>query len=362
MLMLELADELHRRGVSARIAVPAFESTRPYAEAAAERGIDVERTALLSDRGGRLRQVADAAWFNAGLAAPVVHYHLSENVLGHPFIRALDLINPAPMIFSIHSPYDEPSADTPETRRWANAVRGHAERVICVSKAGYARQVRYGVPRESLKLIYNGVRIDRFANGNGAAARRRAGIDADAPLIVYSARMEPQKRPLDALAAFADLAEEFPAAQLVFVGSGSLEEAARRQAAERGLGARVHVLGQQFDVPDWLAAATVWVLPTETEGFSIGVIEAMAAGCAIASTWCAGNDEVLVDGENALATPVGDVSALSSSLRRLMSDAALRARLGAAARATARRFSLERMVDEHMAVYAPLLVRDAHAD
>ena len=63
---------------------------------------------------------------------------------------------------------------------------------------------------------------------------------------------------------------------------------------------RVRLVGYQTNVPDWLAAATVWILPTERENFSVAALEAMAAGCAVASTICPGNAEVLLDGVNSL--------------------------------------------------------------
>jgi glycosyltransferase involved in cell wall biosynthesis len=80
----------------------------------------------------------------------------------------------------------------------------------------------------------------------------------------------------------------------------------------------------------------VWLLPTEAENFSLAVLEALAAGCAIVSTPCRGNDEVLVHDQNALLAPVGDVDALAGCLRCLLADRARRERLRDGARRTSR--------------------------
>jgi len=147
------------------------------------------------------------------------------------------------------------------------------------------------------------------------------------------------------------VAAEFPALHLVYVGQGEQEAAVRQVAAEAGLTERVHLLGFRSDVPNWLAAATVWILPTETENFSLAVLEALAAGCPILSTDCPGNDEALHDGDNSLLTAVGDTETQTEALRRLLSLSGLRERLSAAARRNAEKYRLERMVESYAALY-----------
>ena len=118
-----------------------------------------------------------------------------------------------------------------------------------------------------------------------------------------------------------------------------------------GAAERIHFVGYQQNVPDWLAAATVWILPTESENFSLAVLEALAAGCPVLSTRCQGNDEVLVAGQNALTVGVGDRDALTAGLRRLLSESDLRQRLRLAARDTARNYDKEYMVDQYARCY-----------
>lgn len=351
-VMLNLAVGLIARGISTRIVVPAWDTTAGYAERCRAEGVAVERTRLLMPRSPRALHLADALRFVSRYTAPVVHYHLSDNALDHMFLRAIRWLRPPPPFVSVHSPEDDLPPDSHMARLWARSAAHSLSAVIVVSEAMRARQLRAGVPDHKLRLIYNGVDLERFGSGDAAVARRALGVGPEAPLIVFSSRVAAQKRPLDAVEVFRRLAPEFPDARLVLVGSGPLEQGVAAAVAAGGLGARVHMVGQQSNVADWLAAATVWLLPTETEGFAVAVIEAMAAGCAIVSTRCEGNNEILVDGTNALLADVGDVDVLTGATRRLLSNEALRRELGERGRADSARYSVSRMVTEHLDCYA----------
>jgi glycosyltransferase involved in cell wall biosynthesis len=178
------------------------------------------------------------------------------------------------------------------------------------------------------------------------------GVGPDVPLVLFCSRIDTQKRPLEAVAIFAAVAADHPDALLVFVGGGELEAHVTAEAERLGVADRVRLVGYQTNVPDWLAAATVWLLPTERENFSVAVLEALAAGCAVVSTTCRGNDEVLVDGHNALTFAVGDVAAASRAVDRLLGDPALRQALGAEGRRTVTAYTADQMVERYCAVYA----------
>lgn len=106
------------------------------------------------------------------------------------------------------------------------------------------------------------------------------------------------------------------------------------QATALGIAARVDFVGwvPEGRVRDMLAAADVFVLPSHNEGLSIGMLEAMAHGCAIVATPVGATLDAVRDGESALLVPAGDVPALAGALRRVIADPALRAALQAAAR------------------------------
>lgn len=352
-IMLELAARMASRGVKVKIVVPAYETTVPYRERGRQRAVVIERSPWLVERRLELRNVIYAVRFVRECRAPVVHFHLGNtNTIPRNFLAAMKLLRFPPVYVTPHTNADDPLPHDPRARRWAAAAARRLKKVICVSERSRRRQISYGLPPEKVELIHNGVDVAAFSAGNSARARERLGLPEDVPVILVSSRIEREKRPLDAVRAFSLIAPVFPRAHLVFIGQGSVEAEVKTAAAQAGLSDRIHFPGFQNNVADWLAAATVWLLPTESEGFSLAILEALAAGCPVVSTDCPGNDELLSDGANALLAPIGNVEEIAAALRRLLSDERLRARLSASGRSTAQQYSLDQTVESHLACYA----------
>ena len=349
--MLDLAAGMAARGRRVRVIVPVLETTVRLAEQGAERGVLVERSPLVrADPRGAQQSLSDLLELLSRYRNALLHFHTGDVCLPRPAqaaLRKLDLRGFA----TLHSPYDTVPAGSERAIAWAAAVEHSLHAVVCPSEHGREKQIRNGVPPERVWTIPNGVDTQRFASGDAKAAWRALGVPPETPLLVFTSRLDAQKRPLDALTAFCGVAAEFPDLHLVYVGQGEQEERVRQTADEAGLSERVHLMGFRSDIPNWLAAATVWALPTEAENFSLSVLEALAAGCAILSTDCPGNDEALRDGDNSLLTIVGDTKAQTSALRRLLSDAGLSERLSIAARRDAEKYRLERMVESYADLY-----------
>jgi glycosyltransferase involved in cell wall biosynthesis len=114
----------------------------------------------------------------------------------------------------------------------------------------------------------------------------------------------------------------------------------------------VQFLGHTPDVPVLLANSGVFAFPSLMEASPNAVIEAMAAGLAIAASNAGGIPEVVSDGRNGLLVPPGDPVALADALSRLITDPDLCRRLGEAARETiGRRFSFDQMVGDFERLY-----------
>lgn len=134
--------------------------------------------------------------------------------------------------------------------------------------------------------------------------------------------------------------------------------ALRRRIAALGLEERVHIPGAQSNAPGWLRAADLFAFPAVNEGLPNAVLEAMATGLPMAAAAIAPLEGVAIDGENALLAVPGDAAALAAALDRLLSDAELAARLGAAARRHVETsFSLDRVVGLYENLYGSLAAR-----
>ncbi|GAB4324932.1 MAG: hypothetical protein Kow0059_20800 [Candidatus Sumerlaeia bacterium] len=219
-----------------------------------------------------------------------------------------------------------------------------------------------GVPRDRLRVIHNGVQVSPPPAPGERAARRahwraRLGLAPESFLIGTVANLYAYKGHRFLIEAARGAAVRFPDVHLVFAGRDEGEaEALRRRAAALGLDGRVHLPGPVADVRDFLLALDALVSPSLVEGFSNVWLEAMAAALPCVFTRVGGAGEAFRDGEECLLVPPGDSAALAAALERLLTDAALRERLGAQAWAAVReRFSFDRMVEDYKRMYRETL-------
>jgi glycosyltransferase involved in cell wall biosynthesis len=351
--MLELAKGIHGSGGDVRIVAPEVETSVTLKERCDALGIECERSNLITaSLEGAQQRLPSVLKLLRGVQSPTVHFHTGNSCLPRSVMAALELLRYRPSIVTLQSPYETIVPGSPRARFWATTARRRMAAVVSPSDHGTRFQRRCGLPADIAVTVRNSIDVAAMAGGDAAVARQALGVGADAPIVLFCSRIDSQKRPVEAVRIFAAVADEFPSAVLVYIGRGALEQAVAREAGQHGLGERVRLVGYQNNVPDWLAAATVWLLPTERENFSVAVLEALAAGCAVVSTTCPGNDEVLVDRVNALTFPVGDVEAGARALRELLVDESLRERLRGEATTTAQAYTAESMVDGYRQIYA----------
>lgn len=199
------------------------------------------------------------------------------------------------------------------------------ERVVAVSAAVAGR-----LEREFPGLAG---RVQVIPNGIALGDRPRADCAAS-QVVLYAGRVIAEKGVFLLLRAFTAVAERFPAARLRYVGGGALD-ALRREAASRGLGERVEILGplDHAAMPGALADAGLFALPTlREEGLPLSLLEAMASGLPVLSIARGGIGEALSDGREGRLLPAAEEAGLASALAELLGDSGLRARLGAQAR------------------------------
>jgi glycosyltransferase involved in cell wall biosynthesis len=232
---------------------------------------------------------------------------------------------------------------------WERLAGRCGDHVITVSD--YDRQVALeeGVVRDhQVTTVHNGVA--------DVAAELRADAARQPPRLVMVARMERQKDHATLLRALARL-RDLPWT-LELVGDGPTRGGVEELVGELGLADRVRLLGSRLDVPERLARAQVFVLVSLWEGFPRSILEAMRAGLPVVATDVAGVGEAVGDGVSGLLVKRGDAAALSSSLRRLLADAELRAAMGRAGRRRyEERFTARHLRRSTLEVYRRLLLR-----
>jgi glycosyltransferase involved in cell wall biosynthesis len=179
---------------------------------------------------------------------------------------------------------------------------------------------------------------------------RSRPVERPRPLIVAVGRLKAPKDFPTLVSALAALPRD--SFDALIVGDGPDRPRLEEQIRTCGLAGRVRLAGERRDVPDLLAEADVFVLPSRSEGHPVSVLEAMAAGVPVVASRVGGIPEQVDDGVTGLLVAPGDPEALAAALGRLAADPALRRRLGAAGRVRAEKaFDLDAFRRAHLEVY-----------
>ncbi|MCJ2178522.1 glycosyltransferase [Novosphingobium album (ex Hu et al. 2023)] len=212
-------------------------------------------------------------------------------------------------------------------------------------------------PRSRVRLIINGIKTSAYRDQPPANAVPGL-LKAPGDLWVGTlAGLRTVKNLPRLVRAFAALSEDW---HLVIVGEGPERGTIEAQAAACGLAGRVHLPGFVADPSRVAGLFDIFALSSDSEQFPISVVEAMAAGKAVASP-AVGDVAAMVAGENRpFITPAGDEAALADSLARLAADGALRTAVGAANRARSLAdYDEDTMIRAYRETYARALGRTA---
>lgn len=231
---------------------------------------------------------------------------------------------------------------------------GLVDRVVCVSED--ARRVaieKGGVAPSRVVTLINGVDVDRFGEAKTGEA---TDLPAGKPAVGIVARLTPVKDHRNLFRAFAAVLETYPSARLYVVGDGEIRAELEDDVADLGIGGGVTFLGNRHDVPALLRRFDVFVLSSYSEGLSITLLEAMAAGRPIVATDVGGNPEVVEDGKTGLVVPVRDPGALARAIVWMIEHPDRAREMGERGRERVRaEFGVEAMVRGYDRIYGELL-------
>jgi glycosyltransferase involved in cell wall biosynthesis len=239
-----------------------------------------------------------------------------------------------------------------------------AAAVVAPSAAIRDELLAAGFSSSIVKLIPSGVRIGvraspirrRQARSTIGTANAAMSLGPDTRLAVYLGRLHPGKGLANLISAWAQVAARQADTRLWLVGEGIEHAALVGQIDALGLSGRVVLPGAFDNVEDVLAAADLFVLPSESEGLSHALLEAMAAGLPVVASDIPGNAQAIRDGVEGLLVSPGDTTALAAAIEKMFAEPARAAEFGTVARRRVEEhFSLDRMVHSHLALFERLL-------
>jgi sugar transferase (PEP-CTERM/EpsH1 system associated) len=223
--------------------------------------------------------------------------------------------------------------------------------------AGYLGD-KVGVPPERVSQVYNGVDTDRFRLADGPpAVPDGCPFDPSRHWLVGTVgRMQTVKDQPMLARAFVRLLAQHPALRermrLVMVGSGPLLAEVRRIVEQAGLASLCWLPGERADVAEVMRVLSCFALPSQAEGISNTILEAMASGLPVVATDVGGNAELVEAGRTGLVVAPMNDEAMAGAIARLALDPAAAAAMGRAGRVRAvGQFSLQAMVARYQGIY-----------
>jgi len=175
-------------------------------------------------------------------------------------------------------------------------------------------------------------------------------------LILSVGNLYPVKGHQHLVEALALLSPRYPRLHVAIAGRGGLADALLARAAALSVSDRLHLLGLRSDIPELLADADVFVLPSLSEGLPMALLEAMFAGCPIVASDVGEVRAVLQGGEAGVLVPPGDGTGLARAIARLLCNPAEARAFGERARQRARaEYDVRVMVTRYARVYERLL-------
>ena len=200
-----------------------------------------------------------------------------------------------------------------------------------------------------IPIIYNGVNTEIFCPGN----HKHESIN-----ILCVGRLIERKGQHHLLRAFASLSQELPDyhLQLTLAGTGDAESALKTLAERLGITDQVHFAGfiPHQTMPEIYRQADIFVLPSQSEGMSMALLEALASGLPVVVTDTGGTRELVSTGANGLVVVWADVEGLVRALKQLVKDISLREKMGFAARQVALMFSWAQIARQYLDLISSL--------
>lgn len=241
------------------------------------------------------------------------------------------------------------------------AIR-HISFFIALSKEIEDQFLSLGVQANQVVRLPNTVDRKLFlpTDPNRISALRKKLNLPDSLLLMVVGKLAQRKGLPLLLQTFQELKNKYADLKLILVGSGegrlnSCEEELREIIRSNAIENEVIITGDIIDVHEFLQAADIFILPSEQEGMSLALLEAMSVGLPCISTSVGAAPELIRPGVDGQLIPPSDPSALTSAITLLLENPSLRKRMGHAASKRMDLFSFDAVLPRFMKLYRTLI-------
>ncbi|MBD3425614.1 MAG: glycosyltransferase [Candidatus Omnitrophica bacterium] len=251
---------------------------------------------------------------------------------------------------------------TPDIFLYDWFIAKSADMIVCVSNGTAQKRItsRFPMFADKTEVVYNGVDTETFKRNatSREKVRDELGVKNEDILIGLIGLIIPQKGHQILLKALSVLIEDHPNIKLLVMGrsiDAAYLERVKTMANQLGLGPNVFISGQRDDMVSVLSALDIFALPSQGEGFSRVLIEAMSVGLPVIATDVSGNNEAITKETTGFLVPYGDVYLLAEDIQKLINNRRMAINMGLSARKRVEEnFSMREHVSGMQKIYGKL--------
>jgi glycosyltransferase involved in cell wall biosynthesis len=288
-----------------------------------------------------------------GVRASAVHTHDTRALIyGAPAARL------ARVKRLIHTQHGQNLGMTPRRLRLMRYCSRLTDSFVCVSQDAKRVLLEQGIPESLLRVVYNGIDVEQMqlhANDFRSIFEKS--------MLVAVARLSPEKDMANLVRAVGEIGDSIPELQVEIAGDGPCLGELQQLAQELGVSHRIRFLGRVAEPGDVFRRARLFVLPSLSEGVSLTLLEAMAAGVPVIATNVGGTSEVIQHERTGILVPPGGPKKLAEAIQNVWHDIDRLTQLSDAAQEHVTKFfHVRRMVEEYQRLYAGLPAVSSHLE
>jgi glycosyltransferase involved in cell wall biosynthesis len=231
-----------------------------------------------------------------------------------------------------------------------------SSKITAVSHALKKQAMKVSGARKDIDVVYTGCDLKRFCFNKEArmSVRKRLGIAEGSSVLIFVGQLQRTKGIYELIEAFKLVHDNYPELHLICVGNGIDAKPITAIVENTGIKKYVHLVGHRppNEIPNWLSASDILVLPSWYEGLPNVVVEAMACSRPVIATCVGGVPEAVEDGKNGILIKRGDIKALAIAIEDLVGDPERCTDMGNVGRLiTEKKFTWEKNAAEMAKIY-----------
>lgn len=282
------------------------------------RSFGIEVVALHKKNGFDIRLISDFRTVINKFKPDVVHSH---NPIPNYYSALALLGKKTPLINTRHGMGVDPYSWKRETLYRLSLFRTQKCIAVCDAAMNSFKE-RNIFPSTKSLVITNGIKTEKFysSSENQLSFRSQFKIETSAIVLGTVGRLNHAKDYMTMLNAYNNVTKKVDNVYLVIIGGGELMPELEQFVIEHGLKGKVLLLGDQDDVPYYLSVFDVFVMSSKTEGYSMALLEAGAAGLPYVVTDVGGNCEIVQDAVTGYLTEAGKPEDLAAKIVELIDE------------------------------------------